>query len=71
MFFFCALVGVGATPIVEQIAVEDEADGETDSQLRARYLRAPMEEVSDPELWHRIRYGGNSPTTGESWETTD
>ena len=34
-------------------------------------LFAPMEEVSDPELWHRIRYGsGNSPRTSDSWEAT-
>ena len=28
--------------------------GETDSQLRARYLSSQMCEVSDPELWQRI-----------------
>ena len=44
-------------PAVEEVAVDDEFDGETDSQLRGRYLRDDMGEVSDPELWHRLRYG--------------
>ena len=34
--------------------------GETDSQLRARYLRSPMCEVSNPELWQRINHGDGS-----------
>lgn len=62
---------VAVVPMVEEVPFEDEADEETDSQLRARYLRDPMEELSDPETWHRIRYGVDSPVTTESGESTD
>ena len=34
--------------------------GETDSQLRARYLNSQMCEVSDPELWQTINHGNGS-----------
>ena len=50
-------------PAVEEVAVEDEADGETDSQLRERYLHSEMGEVSDPELWHRLRYGSGDSSS--------
>ena len=57
---------VAAEPVVEQVEVHDEVDGETDSQLRQRYLDADMGEVSDPELWHRLRYGtGDSSSESE------
>ena len=56
-------------PAVEEVAVEDEADGETESQLRERYLRDDMCEVSDPELWHRLRYG-NGDSSSESLESS-
>ena len=39
------------------VAVQDEADDETDFQVRARYLRDPLEECSDPELWQRLNHG--------------
>ena len=41
----------GGTAILDEVGSEA---GETDSQLRARYLRDPMSEVSDPELWQPI-----------------
>ena len=48
---------------MEQVAVDDEVDGETDSQLRQRYLHSDMGEVSDPELWHRLRYGSGDSSS--------
>ena len=56
-------------PALEEVAVDDEFDGETDSQLRERYLRDDMGEVSDPELWHRLRYGSGD-SSSDSWEST-
>ena len=42
--------------------------GETNSQLRARYLRSPMCEVSDPELWQRINHGDSEESDSDvSW----
>ena len=54
---------VAAEPVVEQVEVHDEVDGETDSQLRQRYLDADILEVSDPELWHRLKYGDGDSTS--------
>ena len=51
--------------------MEDEVDGETDSQVRARYLRDPLEECSDPELWQRLRHGGEEDSDSDaSMEST-
>ena len=55
--------GIPVEPVVEQVAVDDEVDGETDSQLRQRYLHSDMGEVSDPELWHRLRYGSGDSSS--------
>eukprot|EP00435_Cladocopium_sp_Y103_P024691 s4108_g6.t1 len=36
---------------------ESMGPGETESEKRARYLRDPMDECSDPEMWARLNYG--------------
>ncbi len=58
----------GPLEVAEQhrgVAVQDEADGETDSQVRARYPRDPLEECSDPELWQRLHHGDGESSESE------
>ena len=55
----------------EDVAVEDEVDGETDSQVRAWYLRDPREEGSDPELLQRLRHAEEEDSDSDaSMEST-
>ena len=49
-------------PAVAQADVAVQWKTETDSQVRARYL----EERSDPELWQRLRHGGEEDSDSDA-----
>ena len=56
---------------IQLVVLRAASHVETDCQVQARYLRDPLEECSDPELWQRLHHGdGESSESDVSMTST-
>ena len=49
---------------------QDDADKETTSQMRRRYLQSNLDEVSDPEYWQQLHHFDSEPESGDDSNTS-